>query len=498
MDIASVALLTEVVLDVRNPPDASRKEPGFVAFLDAPLLMDAMGLSGKYSKERIDDIISGLGRLQATIWIFDHSCKEIRRNLRRMLELSPHERYGPTAEAIRKGEVLEDFAREIMDDVAGYVTKLLGFRIVRQTLDDYPNSHVYFDQELFEEFAARATWNERPEPRTVDAMSVTLLLRRRRGTRSRDPLKVKFLMVSRNRLYEDFSRCFCTKHELIFDNEVGPIIHQRRMAAMIMLTLGYQGRREFTRRQVLGSCERVLRMRPQVARSALRTIRRVKPELLPQFEALLTRPRSVQALADKTLNVDRVINTDNVLELMDLMENSLAEKHIAQSEAQISQIKNKHSRREGKLRTQIKELDAELEDRDETIRDHDEQFGRASDLDKQTMEGWIRVAKRAERNAMRVEFGVFLSLAFLFLLLQVNFSVLGGGRWGWIGAALSFLFAVMSLRKGLPNVLHKGIVMWRARVLQKRIEEAGRSDLSERFNIDWDSGTVSEKVSKDI
>ena len=270
------------------------------------------------------------------------------------------------------------------------------------------------------------------------------------------------------------------------------------MAAMIMLTLGYQGRREFTRRQVLGSCERVLRMRPQVARSALRIIRQVKPEVLPQFKALLTRPRSVQALADNTLNVDRVINTDNVLELLDLMENCLAEKHISQSEAQISQIKTKHSRKEGKLRTQIQELGAELEDRDETIRDHDEQFGRASDLDKQTMEGWIRVAKRAERNAMRVEFSVFSSLAVFFLLLQLNFSWLSGGHWGWIGAALSFLFAVMSLRKGLPNVLHKGIVLWRARVLQKRIEEAGRSDLSERFNIDWDSGTVSEKVSKDI
>ena len=451
MDIASVALLTEVVLDVRNPPDASRKEPGFVAFLDAPLLMDAMGLSGKYSKGRIDDIISGLGRLQAKIWIFDHSCKEVQRNLRRMLELSPHERYDPTAEAIRKGEVLEAYTRDIMDDVAGYVTKLLGFQIVRQSLDDYPNSHVYFDQELFEEFAASATWNERPEPRTVDAMSVTLLLRRRRDTRSRDPLKVKFLMVSRNRLYADFSQRFCTEHELIFNNEVGPIIHQRRMAAIIMLTLGYQGRREFTRRQVLGSCERVLRMRPQVAKSALRTIRQVKPEVLPQFEALLTRPRSVQALTDKTLNVDRVINNDNVLELLDLMENSLAEKHIAQSEAQISEIETKHRRKQGKLRTQIQELDAELEDRAETIRDHDEQFGRASDLDKQTMEGWIRVAKRAERHAMRVEFGMFLSLALLFLVTQLNVSWLSGGHWGWIGAALSFFICSYVVAKRIAE-----------------------------------------------
>lgn len=496
MDIASVALLTEVVLDVRNPPDASRKEPDFVVFLDAPLLMDAMGLSGKHSKDRIGDIISGLGRLQAKIWIFEHSCMEVRRNLRRMFELSPHERYGPTAEAIRKGEVLEAFAREVMEDVAGYVTQLLGFPIVRQSLDDYPNFHRYFDNELFEEFAARATWHEHPEPRTVDAMSVTLLLRRRRDTHSRDPLKVKFLMVSRNRLYADFARRFCIEHDLLSDVEVGPIIHQRRMAAMIMLTLGYQGRREFTRRQVLGSCERVLRMRPQVARTALRTIREVKPEVLPQFEALLTRPRSAQVLADKTLNVDRVINNDNVLELLDLMEGSLAEKHKAQAEEKISQIQTTHKRKEDKLKSQIQELGVELEVRDDTIKDHDQKLTKASDLDKQTLEGWVRVAKRAETNAMRVEFGVFFGLALLFLVLQINVSWLGAGNWGWIGAVLSFLFALMSLRKGLPNVLHRVVVMWRDRVLQQRIEEAGRGDLIQRFDIDWESGTVSEKVAR--
>ena len=492
-DIASVALLTEVVLDIRNPPDANRKEPDLVVILDAPLLMDAMGLSGVHSRDRVDDTIEVLKKLQAKFWVFDHSCREITRNLRTMFALEPHRRYGPTADAIRKGEVLEPFARDVMADVSGNITKLLEFQIIRQNLDEFPNSHNFFEFHLYEEFSARANWHEHAEPRSIDALSVSLIMRRRGATHTRDPLKSKFIMVSRNKLFAELARRFGQEHELIFENEVGPVIHQRPMAALMMLTLGYQGQREFTRRHILGSCERVLRMRPQVAKTAWETLRKVKPDLLPQLQALLTRPRSVQVLTNKTLNVDRAINIENVVDLVKLMENSLGEKHRNAAKIQIAKIKTESKNRERQLKSKIQDLDSKLDQRSTEIENQAKQLKEIFDSDKKTLCGWVEIAKTREKMALKVASIFFIGLAVLFALLQLNLDWFRDGVWGWVAAALSLVFALMSLRVGIPKVTELVITKWRDQFLQNRIKETHRQDLLEKFEIDWQTGTVTEK-----
>lgn len=479
IDVASVALLTEVVLSVRNPPDAERKAADLVVILDAPLIMDALGLSGIELRERIEYIINSLRAMDAKVWAFNHSCGEIKRNLAKMFELHPHERYGYTANAILKGEVMEDFARAVMADPAEHIENQLGFQIIRQELDDFPNSHKYFSDEFFEEFSDRALWHEHPDPRKVDAMSVALIMRRRANNQTNDFFKSKFIMLSRNWLFVEFAKRFCNSHGLIEGNDVGPITTVRNASALIMLTLGYQGKKEIVRRQLLGACERVLRIKPNVSRAAWSKVKEIKPELLKQYEALLSRPRSVQVLADRTLNVERALKNDEIEGLVKLMENSLGEKYKAEADERHAQQEAEHKIKQDELNKQI--------DQKQIIIDNQSAEAQALKENNQILlHAWVKNINKWADRGRKIQIIALVGLAAIFSFTPAISDLLR-----WIGGLTAFAFALASLLPDFPNVLKNWISSQRIKWLRQKAMSVNRPDLLDDFDIDWETGEVS-------
>ncbi len=485
VDIASVALLTEVVLDIRNPVDSSRREPTLTVCLDAPLLMDAMGLSGKALQDRAVTLIELLRKLGANIGVFDHTCEEARRNLWTMFEHAVPDRFGPTAEAIRKREVHEGFARTVMDDIAGHAKNILGASVIQQSLASFPNSHQYFSDSLYQEFSDRANWHTRRSAREMDAKSVALIMRRRGGGRSRDPLKSQFLMVSRNRIFCEFSKRFCVENDLIGNRDFGPLIHQRAMAALMMMTMGYQGKKEFSRRQVLGSCERVLRLRKSLPDRVRQKLGEVKPELIDQFNAMLTRPRSVQMLADKTLNTDRVVTNKNVLDLFDSMEKTIGEQFEARAEERIAENAEKFKEKEKNWRKKIKITEEERFAREAEIRD-----AKAKDLE--MLSGWVSQSVRYQKKLSFIQMLIFVSLAIISAVGQIVTQYFSDIIYIYSFAIISGILGVSGVIPGAPNIFKKAIESARDNFLFKRIVDANRSDLWEDFSIDWGSQTIRE------
>ena len=113
--IASVGLLTEVIQDFRQPT-SSVKRTNIVIYLDGPVAMDFMGVSGKAVGENIQPIIRKLQSSGASVRIFRVSVQELQKALQAVLGRQPSERTGPTAEAIRRNEVLEAFVRQVAKD----------------------------------------------------------------------------------------------------------------------------------------------------------------------------------------------------------------------------------------------------------------------------------------------------------------------------------------------------------------------------------------------
>jgi hypothetical protein len=123
VEIASLSLLTEVILDFRDPPNAARREPGLTVFLDGPFVMDLLGLTGRLRENNAKQIVNGLQGMSAQIKVLSHYCDEIRDNLRAVLGQPRGQRFGPTAEAIRRSEVAEDYAQAVAGNVEHFVQK---------------------------------------------------------------------------------------------------------------------------------------------------------------------------------------------------------------------------------------------------------------------------------------------------------------------------------------------------------------------------------------
>ena len=108
--IASIGLLTEVVQDFVRPTDPVERTD-LVVYLDAPIALELLGVSGRAARENTVPIVKELQRIGAQVRIFAQSLDEMRTALTAVLR-NPRPT-GPTAQALARGEVLREYVRQM-------------------------------------------------------------------------------------------------------------------------------------------------------------------------------------------------------------------------------------------------------------------------------------------------------------------------------------------------------------------------------------------------
>lgn len=341
--IASIGLLTEVVQDFRKPTTAV-KQSDLAIYLDAPVALDALGLSGKAAFENINPILDNLRKIGCQIRIFRASVREIERVLRVMLDYHPVDRTGATANAMRRGEVHERFAADIRDHAATRLRER-GIGVVEQDLEQFPNSHVHFSSALNRELFSAIHWHLDPVPREHDFEVLTLVMRKRGYTRTPDVFQVKHLFVTKNAFLSQISRRFCLDHKLTEDDGVPPAIHQRQLATLTWLRTGLGMTEEVPKRYLLAACERVLELRKGMVERARHSVANLSQEQQEQLELLLTQDRSVQVMMDKTLGSSGVVDDGSMPALLEVMRQSLVTEIDKRAKSDIAEAR-RSARRE--------------------------------------------------------------------------------------------------------------------------------------------------------
>ncbi len=452
VDLSALALLTEVIFDFRQPPQMGRKELDLTVFLDAPFVMDAMGLSGKVAEQNAQAILAGLKKLECKLAIFKHGCDEISDNLRAVLSQKSIGRFGRTAGALNRGEVQEDFAREVARDPEHFIKTMLGLNLVDQNIDQFPNQHKFFSKELFDDFASRVFWHQSASaaPRMRDGLSVALVIRRRDGRRVIDPLKSKCILLSQNWAFCNFSLRFCREKGLVVGEQIGPLIHQRRVAAILWLTLGTQERKELSRRSLLAACEQVTRMRPELIARARDVLRAVSPASREQLDALLTIPRSSQLLLDLTLGVERVIQPDNALHILEEMKKAAFNEAQNEAAGEIKAVRDAEKTRRQKLTNALdvaeKRQQAALGALQST-----------RDYERNSLFGWMTISKEYERRLVRYQRYIIIGIATIGFLASIGVLIVAPDSTLYIllsllGSVVSLLFGVAQAIFHFPNV----------------------------------------------
>ena len=468
-----------------------------MAFLDAPFVMDALALCGRDRETNAKQIIEGLTTMSCRVRVLSHSCDEIRDNLQGVLRRSPGQRFGPTADAMRRSELNLEYAQAVCANPDHFIQNEIGLEVLRWNMDLYPNEHVYFPSKDYEDLLGTLHFHTNISARERDAQSIAVIMRRRSGSQSRDVFKTKFFLITRNHLLAHCAREFCVQRGHLREHEEGPVVTQRRLAALLWLTLGAQDRQELTRRQLLVACERVSQIRPELIDGAMKKLKKVQEADLPKLEALLTQPRSTQMLMDLTLNRQEVVTEENIEEILDMMRKATAEELELEKKKEIRDIRRSAQGEVAEQKEHRVRAEKSLASKKEELAGVRSLLQQNEQRDMDMLQNWADDAAGFQSRALRLEKALLLLLALGLViagwLLDTDAMPQYAGFIAWVLAALTFFFAIASINPRLPNVLRPWISRTRDKRFGEKIKKAGRADLLERYEVDWESVIVRKR-----
>lgn len=307
--IASIGLLTEVVQDFVKPIGAVDKAD-LIVYLDAPVAMELLGVSGTAAQENTQPIVQELIRIGASVRIFGQSIDEIKNSLQAVLR-NPRPT-GPTAQALLRREVLREYVVSLSQNPVPFLEKL-GVRPTYRSLEQTPSQHQYFDEECRKDLYGRLTYAENFYAREHDADVTTLVIRQRRGKSSSDIFKSNAILVTRNGLLAQIVRKMFREMEGVSESVIPPVVHRRALATAMWLRTGLGAQDlNIPKRMLLASCERVLAIRPNIVEAVKRLTDAMGDQAkTQQLDLLISQDRSAQALMDKTLGLTNVVTEQN-------------------------------------------------------------------------------------------------------------------------------------------------------------------------------------------
>lgn len=327
--LASIGLLTEVVEDFVKPTGETKRSD-LTLILDTPVALDLLGLSGKEACQDIANVVTSLRGIGCNVIVLPVSVEEMSRNLESMLSQPLPNRHGPTHSALMKNEINEDFVRSVIRDPERALQHV-GVTVRPIDLATTPSQTKFFDKATYDDFFAGIRWKaDSVDAREHDATCAALTMRLRAGHKSADPLTSRFVFVTTNPIFVDYTRDFCRKNRMVNDRQTPPVIIKRELAMTAWLRTGLvrddakAKQIDIPRGHLIASCERVLRPRKEVLKAVHDKLKEFDPDRVQQFELLLSDQRSVERLMDETLGLERLATTANPEMLLEEMRSATA------------------------------------------------------------------------------------------------------------------------------------------------------------------------------
>lgn len=469
IELGEVGLITEVVRDFQRPL-SSTKRTDLAVYLDAPLALDYLGLSGRAQQQSVESVLNGLVGIGGSVRIFRTSVNEMQSALQGVLGRLATERTGPTADAIRRREVYEPFVRQVSVKPDTYLNEK-NISIIEDDLDSFPGQHVFFSKNAYELLYSQISWIREDAARNHDATIATLAMRKRAGAKSGDLFDVKHVVLTRNPKFPQLTRRIAREHNYIGPNHVGPVIHHRQLATAIWLRAGAQQDSDIPRRYILSSCRRVLTLRKNIVEKIHHLKDGLSEDQAQQLELLLMEDRSAQALMDKTLGSANIIDSSNIPILLEEMRKAQISEFTEESNKKLEEVSKAAQEREAELGQEIISRNVDIDSLKEK---NDEIASQMESVYKATILRANYIIKR-RRN-------MFAGVACLLYILFLAFDGLDTPKGVIAAAGFLTIFIFASLVFQFSNFVEKKFV----RPIFERADNATLFKLAIENGIKWE------------
>jgi hypothetical protein len=276
-DIASLTelgLALEFIEELQSPSSRSSSDLETTFVLDAPVILDLMGLSGAARKRSLLTYLSTIKKRGGKIVVLSHNLEEMTDIINSVLARPSSRRFGLTGDALRENPELERLARGIAQspDVAA---KAMDVEII--TFDPAsPLYEAHFSDAAIDDFRASATWHtdqSKSEQRYRDALSIAFVMRRRQGAHYSDVLETRYVLITRNSTFTRFSELFCRRKLSSPTWAFGPAIEIKTLAAFLWMRFGSEVDRDLPQMQLVAACDRILASNGEILRKAERKLK---------------------------------------------------------------------------------------------------------------------------------------------------------------------------------------------------------------------------------
>lgn len=475
--IAAIGLLTEVVQDFVKPVTSVDKTD-LIVYLDAPVAMELLGVSGKLACENTSPIVAELIRIGASVRIFGQSVEEIKHSLHAVLMNSRPT--GPTAQALSRNEVLREYVTEVSRNPVP-ILEAMGVKAAYRTREQMPSDHQFFTMKNWQGLYSMIRYTDNPSAREHDTDITAFVVRQRRGRTSQDIFKSHVVALTRNGLFAQIVRRACFEMSGLSDETVPPVIHRRVLATAMWLRTGMgAGDLNVPKRMLLASCEHVLAIRPGVVEAVKRLTDALGDEdKSRQLDLLISQDRSTQALMDKTLGVSNVVTKENFSLLwQEMLHPHLEEERQKRREA-VNKERAEGEKQLGKANKKIEEIQKR---RDQETASLGAKLEAKQREDHSVIGALCSDVESALRRArtIRIGIGVVLGLTFSIPLLMETTPFVR-----WASLLIGWFLAYLTITGG--KLIRIGIDEKRAlNALHSTAKRRSLGSKLDQFDVSWD------------
>lgn len=361
--LSTAALVSEVVLSLKDPPTRALNLANANYYLDAPLLLELLGSSGKERKADAKYTVERLSQAGALIRVLDHSVEEAREALVALRDNNPSLRYGPTHAAMVRGEVNDLFLNTLISNFDFYVEEA-GVKVVDTSVARFSiNQIAVFPDKTARELEGRLlsgyTLSERAAER--DAMSIAFVMRSRGRTTPTRIQDAKHLLLCRNDSLHAYAITFLKQSELLAPGDLGPVFLADHVTAFIWLSAGDRDRVEIDVRHLLVQSDRLVQSSPAAIESLKARLQEVSPANAESFDALMHVPRCYQLALDLVGGSVQRAMASNVVEVFERVRKETAAEVTEQHKKSVKQIKERHQKQTAELAERSAEAERERE-----------------------------------------------------------------------------------------------------------------------------------------
>lgn len=515
-NMASGALVSEVVANLRTPPRTGHKfSIGSVLYLDSPFLLDLLDLADPTRHEYTSALVTDFKTANATLRTYDHNVSEIISILDATLS-SYNEivaAKGTVAYRLRTDPTARSRAQIIKSNARKYLLQA-GVKVV--SMDKVTaGKEKYFDEARIQDLISQIRPFNDIFSREVDALSIAGVARSVLGQNAvATVMSLPAAFITKNGGVAREGNKVLVEQCNYSEEAASPFLTERQAAGIMWLALGGAAG-NIAERQLLANCAAAVTPRRDVLATMHGFLSSVDERSAREFEALMTQDRCAHYVMGSTLGDATLVTADNAIEILDeikqltiadtkrTLEEEASQKLAeinAENAAEISHLESKNAlseeaykadlaEREERLSQQASEISQRMAEISDQAREIENFASTIEQFQKATLIGCARNARN---------YGLLLKGLILFVIISVisglallvpgwipgiqDQNIAGMVLAGWFIASVALTACISWF---VPDLIFSGLL---EPLVQKRlarqIERSGATTFAKDWEID--------------